>query len=382
MKIAGPYAGWLTMTVWRKKSTLLILTLTTILMILTLQYYSRKEIGEGQSEDLDQGKVESVQEKRSLLGGSSVQFVMNIPPVTGPVAQDIRLDESPSREMIIKSVRDNNIGEIPSYNNLPYIPKQRLLHLDLKGAPPKVFFLKKVLQLSKELGATGVLMEWEDMFPWSGPLATLAATNAYTRADVKEILQAAKANQLLVIPLIQTFGHVEFALKQQEFSHLREVPESAQALCPSLNASLDFVQLMIDQVINSLLTFYNYVFLRSQKLSNLFQVMELHADAKYLHVGCDEVFQIGECMRCRMQSHENLFLNHVVKVATMVRMKYPNTTPIIWDDMLRHLAPNSLDQYHIGQLVEPMVIISSLAYFFFSTELIKVCRTLLIFFDK
>ena len=51
---------------------------------------------------------------------------------------------------------------------LVYIPPQRLVHLDLKGAPPSIAYLTKVLTLSTSVGATGVLLEWEDMFPWSG----------------------------------------------------------------------------------------------------------------------------------------------------------------------------------------------------------------------
>ena len=49
-----------------------------------------------------------------------------------------------------------------------YIPPDRIVHLDLKGAPPSVDYLKQVLRISQGLGATGVLVEWEDMFPWSG----------------------------------------------------------------------------------------------------------------------------------------------------------------------------------------------------------------------
>jgi hexosaminidase len=83
--------------------------------------------------------------------------------------------------------------------------------------------------------------------------------------------------------------------------------------------------------------------------------MELHKDARYLHIGCDEVFQIGECRRCRSQMRETLFLSHVVRVASFVRNRYNGVTPIVWDDMLRHLSPQSLDEFHIGELVEPMV---------------------------
>ena len=45
-------------------------------------------------------------------------------------------------------------------------------------------YLKRVLQLGAGLGATGVLLEWEDMFPWSGRLAPAAAANHYTLAQV------------------------------------------------------------------------------------------------------------------------------------------------------------------------------------------------------
>ena len=50
----------------------------------------------------------------------------------------------------------------------PYIPEHRLVHFDLKGAPPSIDYMKKVVTLSKKLGATGVLIEYEDMFPWTG----------------------------------------------------------------------------------------------------------------------------------------------------------------------------------------------------------------------
>ena len=87
----------------------------------------------------------------------------------------------------------------------------------------------------------------------------------------------------------------------------------------------------------------------------IFQVMELHQGARFLHIGCDEVFQMGECRRCRTQMRETLFLSHVARVASFVRNRYGSITPIIWDDMLRHLSPQSLEEFRIGELVEPMV---------------------------
>ncbi|GLV44394.1 uncharacterized protein CBL_10198 [Carabus blaptoides fortunei] len=213
----------------------------------------------------------------------------------------------------------------------PYIPKSRLVHFDLKGAPLRVSYFKRIFPLLKTMGATGILIEYEDMFPYKGILKSIAAKNAYSDQEIKEILSSAEDSKLDVIPLIQTFGHVEFALKRADWVKLREVPNSPQALCPSRNASLDFIKEMVDQV------------------------MAAHPKVDYLHIGCDEVFQMGECELCRLESHENLFIRHVRKVAQTIHQKYPKLQLIIWDDMLRHMSQQSMLDAALGDLVEPMV---------------------------
>lgn len=105
----------------------------------------------------------------------------------------------------------------------------RVVHLDLKGAPPRVSYYEDFFPLIHALGATGILMEYEDMFPFSGPqLQDLPAYNAYSKSDIQHILQLATNNGLEVIPLIQTFGHLEFLLKLQKYTELREVQKYPQ----------------------------------------------------------------------------------------------------------------------------------------------------------
>ncbi|VDO75873.1 unnamed protein product [Haemonchus placei] len=67
-----------------------------------------------------------------------------------------------------------------------------IVHFDLKGAPPKVGYFLSLLQLVADAGATGILIEWEDMFPWSGELEMVKSTNAYTVKEVHHILKRAQ----------------------------------------------------------------------------------------------------------------------------------------------------------------------------------------------
>lgn len=128
----------------------------------------------------------------------------------------------------------------------------------------------------------------------------------------------------------------------------REVSGSPQALCPSKNSSLDLVRELVSQI------------------------LEVHPNINYLHVGCDEVFEMGECELCRLEPRENLFLKHVQNVVGIVRDLNPKIRVsvtssywkkfkqnvlkvIIWDDMLRHMSVQNLQLSKIGEHVEPMV---------------------------
>uniref|UniRef100_A0A0P4WPB1 beta-N-acetylhexosaminidase n=2 Tax=Scylla olivacea TaxID=85551 RepID=A0A0P4WPB1_SCYOL len=228
--------------------------------------------------------------------------------------------------------RYNPYGE-PVYGRTDrpnYIPAHRVVHFDLKGAPPKMSALLQLIPWLARQGATAVMLEYEDMFPWRGRLAQVAAKNHYSRKQISGLVAACRSHGLEVIPLVQTFGHLEFALKHERFAHLREVPEIPQALCPSLNESLWLVRALVDQT------------------------MALHPGARFLHIGCDEVFQLGECERCRLVVRESLFLQHMKAVARYVRQKYA-AVPLVWDDMLRHVSESAMQEAQLGQLVEPMV---------------------------
>ncbi|XP_067010498.2 hexosaminidase D [Anabrus simplex] len=209
----------------------------------------------------------------------------------------------------------------------------RVVHLDFKGAPPKLEFLRTLFSMIAESGGNALLIEYEDMFPFDGMLRNLSAYNAYTKEQVVQLLDWARKSGLEVIPLVQTFGHLEYALKLPEFKGLRELASFPQELCPSLPASHEFVKELVRQI------------------------MALHKDTRYLHIGCDEVYHLAACGRCtsRHLDPSAIFTDHVTRVATHVRETYPGVTPLVWDDMFRHWSPMELSDSGLGALVEPVV---------------------------
>ena len=119
-------------------------------------------------------------------------------------------------------------------------------------------------------------------------------------------------------------------LQHEEFAHLRDVAEMPESICPCHAETMGVIQDIIDQV------------------------MAVHVNANYLHIGCDEVYHLGECQPCsvNMSTRNEIFVDHVSRVAGYASKKY-NLTPIVWDDMLRNLIIEEMRP--LARLVEPMV---------------------------
>ncbi|KAF7269591.1 hypothetical protein GWI33_017368 [Rhynchophorus ferrugineus] len=309
------------LTAWRKKTTILVAVGFLSLILFGLQF----SVIDNRSSNLvhdekDEAFLQSIKVKFIEAANLNNRELDN--RVNSKHGNDLdrfqHLDQ-PTRDEIAKRQTEKPFEETDQVLGIPY------------GAPPSLTYFKKLITLAKNVGATGLLIEYEDMFPYSGILKSISAKNAYTVEEVKGILKFAEDLHLEVIPLIQTFGHMEFALKHKDFAHIREVPESPQALCPSRNASLDLVRELVSQI------------------------LDMHPSSNYLHIGCDEVFEMGECEVCRTELHENLFLRHVQNVVNIVKDKKSTVQIIIWDDMLRHISLQTLQMSNLGDVIEPMV---------------------------
>ena len=166
--------------------------------------------------------------------------------------------------------------------------------------------------------------------PFHFRLELVAHKAHYSLEEVKDFVAYCENLGLEVIPLVQTFGHLEFVLKHQEFSYLRDVPEMPESICPCHEDTMGIIRDIVDQV------------------------MTVHPKANYLHIGCDEVYHLGECPPClaNITGRNEIFLQHVSNVANHVRDTW-QVTPIVWDDMLRNLMVDEMKP--LASLVEPMV---------------------------
>lgn len=209
--------------------------------------------------------------------------------------------------------------------------KEKLIHLDLKGAPPKVEYLKAAFPLMKQWGATGLCIEWEDTLPFEGELEVIRLPYCYSREDVQEILSAAKDAGLSVVPLVQTFGHLEFVLMHRKFANLREKATFLMDLCPCRREALPLIKSLVDQVIS------------------------FHPDIEAIHLGGDEVWSLGTCEKClpivEKEGKAALFLKHMTPLLEHVKGK--GLRSLIWDDMMRKWPEDELKP--VSELVEPVV---------------------------
>ncbi|KAK0412225.1 hypothetical protein QR680_006098 [Steinernema hermaphroditum] len=190
------------------------------------------------------------------------------------------------------------------------------------------------------MNATGVLMEYEDMFPYSGELAVLARNNSYTVEEIHEICQLAKQNKLDLIPLVPTFGNVEFILKHKKFSFLKEKKDQS-TICPSNGESAKLIKKMLRQIYRT-----------HSKVSKLTSI----------HIGMNDPAHYAEDKRCKTRvvyelngDRNALKLDHLTKIASYVKQKLKVKRVLVWHDILVGIDAKTLNDSDAGSLISPVL---------------------------
>jgi len=80
-----------------------------------------------------------------------------------------------------------------------------------------------------------------------------------------------------------------------------------------------------------------------------------------LHIGADEVFNIGSCPECSLFKNEvgihQLYAKFIRKVIKKIKDKYPEIRIIAWDDMYRNWSSSELDNLKVKNhhYIEPCI---------------------------
>jgi len=187
----------------------------------------------------------------------------------------------------------------------------RGVHLDLKGVPPTFDRLIQLLDVFVAARYNAVLVEWEDMFPWTVDDRFRCET-AYSADEVRQFHAEAADRGLQVIPLVQCLGHMETPLSLSEYAKLREVPHVADTLNPLAEGARQLVESMVDDV------------------------LALTPQISHLHLGGDEAWSFGTHpdTKAYIQKHGKgaLYLHHVEPI--LDKLSARGVRPILWHDMM------------------------------------------------
>ena len=143
----------------------------------------------------------------------------------------------------------------------------------------------------------------------------------YTIEEMGHVVEYAAGKNIEVIPVVSVLGHAEQFLKHKELAGLAEIRGDAQSpleekinhvLCPSLPETLDFLKLYLKDI------------------AAVFP-------SKYLHLGCDEAWDIGCCTICRQRIHNgetygDILAKYLAEINDFVRSELKKEM-IIWDDL-------------------------------------------------
>src|SRR4051812_17907191 len=104
-------------------------------------------------------------------------------------------------------------------------------HLDLRIQVMKMDALKGFAKKLSESGINTLVIEWEATYPFEKhPL--IPNKYAYTKEEIKSFINYCSSIGIDVIPLQQSFGHVEYILRHERYKDLREDQKDYSQVCP------------------------------------------------------------------------------------------------------------------------------------------------------
>ncbi|MGI6609210.1 MAG: family 20 glycosylhydrolase [Limnochordia bacterium] len=181
------------------------------------------------------------------------------------------------------------------------------------------------------------------------------------KEEVREFVEYSKSFGFEVIPEVQSFGHVQYiTYAHPEIAEVAESVENSKKLdtrsadqppstyyhhsyCPLHDKSYELIYDIIDEIV------------------------EVVGPERYVHMGHDEIYQIGLCPRCRDQDHADLYALHVTRMHDYLAKK--GLKMMIWCDMLHPTERRYKTHTAIERLPRDIVMLDFIWYFHFDLDM-------------
>ncbi len=209
---------------------------------------------------------------------------------------------------LLEDARDQQAGipscRITDYPGVPY----RAIHLDLRFHLNPVLYYYQLIDRLAKIKINAIIVELEDKLRYI-KAPEVGAANAISIDEFAAISRYAHERNIDISPLVQGLGHAGHILKHNQYKHLRDDPNSDWAF-DALNPGTYDVQFALYE-----------------------DAMKATPFGKYLHVGGDEVYNLGQSELAKKSGMKpvELQLYWLNKVSEFV--KKSGRTPICWDDM-------------------------------------------------
>lgn len=211
-------------------------------------------------------------------------------------------------------------GAIPavSITDWPDTPL-RAMNFDLRQTFSKPELLTGYMAEFARYKTNAILIEYEDKFPFRTHPEFAHPRHALSHSQLEELKRNAHEHFIEIIPLQQSFGHLEYVLRHEGWRHLRETEQSTGEICPSHPQTYGLITTLLEEMIDA------------------------HPESRYIHLGCDEVYSLCECERCKIEFggvRERAFIAFLNRLIAFTAER--GKQPIFWHDMLDKCPPEEL----------------------------------------
>jgi hypothetical protein len=186
----------------------------------------------------------------------------------------------------------------------------RGFHLDMRIQVMKMPALRAFVKTLSENGINTLLLEWEATYPFQQH-RVISNQYAYTREEVKSFIAYCNQLKIDVIPLQQSFGHVEYILRHSRYAQLREDDRDYSQVNPTKEKEC------------------------RELFSDLYKDLIATHTSKYIHIGGDETMLLGHSPASKRKADSlgmsRLYGDYIRMLCELVVSL--GKTPIVWADI-------------------------------------------------